>query len=230
MKVCDGVKNKKTITAIILAAGNSVRFGTNSNKNLQLLNGKHILMYSLDAFNINSKIDNIIVAVKHDEIDIVKEIINSKKFAKDINLVRGGSTRKESVYNCLKVIDSEFVIIHDGARPLIKQEYIDKCIAHLLKYDGVTIGVKSRDTVKISNDQNIVINSTNRDNTWLIQTPQGFKKDILLKMHEKYKNTLVTDDCQLLEMDNYKIKIIEGNYSNVKVTYSEDLEFIKHYI
>lgn len=215
--------NKK-VTAIVLVAGNSNRYGKNRNKNFEIINGKTILSYSLNEFNKNENIDNIIIAVKQNEISTVKHIIEKEQFTKNVKIISGGKTRAESVYNCIKNINSDIVIIHDGARPLIKQEYINKCIENIDKYKGVTIGVKSKDTIKIANENNMVISTTNRNNTWMIQTPQCFDRQTLLETHEKYKNAVVTDDCELLEKDNYKIKIIEGDYTNIKITTYDDFE------
>ena len=224
------MKGKEKVTAIILAAGNSVRFGTNTNKNFEIINGKSVLSYSLNAFNQNPYIDNIVIATKENEKEIVKDIVNKESYTKNIQIVTGGNTRKESVYNCIKNLDSNIVIIHDGARPLIKQEYINKCIESMNEFNGVTIGVKSKDTIKIADENNLVINTTKRDNTWLIQTPQCFNKEILLEMHKKYKNDDTTDDCALLEKNNYKIKIIEGDYKNIKITTLEDIKIVNEFI
>lgn len=219
--------NKKTVSAIILVAGNSTRFGKNKNKNFEIINGKSVLDYSLEAFDKNIYIDNIIVAIKECEMQIVKSIINKHSLTKNVNIIIGGNTRKQSVYNCIKNINSDIVIIHDGARPLIKQDYITNCIDNIKDFKGVTIGIKSKDTVKIADNNNIVIDTTIRNNTWLIQTPQCFDRSILLEMHEKYKNDDVTDDCSLLEKDGYQVKVIPGDYSNIKITTSEDLNIVK---
>ena len=218
----------KQVTAIILAAGDSVRYGMNRNKNFEEVHEQStVLSYSLNEFDQNKYVDDIIIATKKSEMDFVKGIIEKEKPIKNVRIVEGGNERKESVYNCIKVAEADIVIIHDGARPAIKQEYIDKCIEAMGEFKGVTIGVKATDTIKIANDNGVVINSTNRSNTWAIQTPQCFDREILLNMHEKYKNDMVTDDCMLLEKDNYKIKLIEGEYTNIKITTYNDLGVIK---
>ena len=97
-------------------------------------------------------------------------------------------------------------------------------------FQGVTVGVKSKDTIKITDDNGIVINTTKRSNTWIIQTPQCFYRNELLNFHKKYKNDEVTDDCMLLEKDNYKIKIIEGDYTNMKITTQSDLNMVKSFM
>ena len=217
----------KKVTAIILVAGNSTRFGQNRNKNFEKINGKAVLYYSLKAFDKNKYVDNIIIAAKEEEISKVKDIIKQENIAKSIKIVIGGSTRKQSVYNCIKDVNSDIVIIHDGARPMIKQEYINKCIENMDKFKGIAIGVRSKDTIKITDENNIVINTTKRANTWIIQTPQCFDRKVLLKMHNKYKKEDVTDDCELLEINNYKIKILEGDYTNIKITTYEDLNIVE---
>ena len=219
--------NKKTVTAIVLVAGNSTRFGKNKNKNFEIINGKSILSYSLEAFDKNMYIDNIIVAIKECEMQEVQSIINRQPLTKNVDIIIGGNTRKQSVYNCIKNLNSDIVIIHDGARPLIKQDYITNCIENMKDFKGVTIGIKSKDTIKITDNNDIVIDTTNRSNTWLIQTPQCFDRSTLLDVHEKYKNDDVTDDCSLLEKDGYQIKVISGDYSNIKITTSEDLNIVK---
>ena len=219
----------RTVTAIILVAGNSTRYGQNRNKNFEKINGQAVLTYSLKAFNENSYVDNIIIAIKKEEQQQVEDIKNQEEFNKPVKIVIGGNTRKASVYNCITKTDADIVIIHDGARPMIKQEYINKCIENINDIKGVTIGVKSKDTIKITDENNIVTSTTNRENTWIIQTPQCFDRKILLNMHEKYQNSEVTDDCMLLEKGNYSVKIIEGDYTNIKITTYEDIKIIEQF-
>lgn len=223
------MKSMKKVTAIILIAGNSTRFGKNRNKNFEVLDGKSVLLYSLNEFDKNEYIYDILIACKQSEIENVKAIIEKEKLTKNIDLVIGGNSRKESVYNCLKNTNSDIVVIHDGARPLIKQEYINKCVENISEIKGVTIGVKSKDTIKITDENNVVIETTNRNNTWIIQTPQAFDRKILLQAHEKYKGD-ATDDCMLLEEYGHKVKIIEGDYTNIKITTYEDLEMVREYL
>ncbi len=222
--------SNKTVTGIILVAGNSTRFGQNRNKNFELINGKSILSYSLNAFDNNLYIDNMIVVIKQDDRQTIKKIIDEEKINKKIDIVIGGNSRQESVYNAIKVVESDIVIIHDGARPAIKQEYISKCIEEMNCFKGVSIGVKSKDTIKITDDDGIVVDTTKRSNTWIIQTPQCFDRKVLLNLHEKYKRTEVTDDCMILEKGGYKVKIIEGDYTNIKVTTYSDMNIIKEFL
>ena len=220
---------KKSVTAIILVAGNSTRYGKNRNKNFEIIGGKTVLSYSLEAFDKNLYVDNIVVAIKECDFKEVRNIIDRQHLTKNVDIIIGGNSRKQSVYNCIKAINSDIVIIHDGARPLIKQDYITNCILNMKEFKGVTIGVKSKDTIKIADDNNIVLNTTNRNNTWIIQTPQCFERTILKEMDERYLDD-VTDDCSLLERGGYQVKIIAGSYSNIKITTAGDLEIIKNYL
>ena len=220
--------NGKSVTAIVLVAGNSTRFGKNKNKNLELINGKSVLSYSLKEFNDNGYVDNIIVTVKKEDMDNVKMIIKEQLLIKKIDIVFGGSTRQQSVYNSIKDTKADIVIIHDGARPAIKQEYISECIESMEDFKGATVGVKSKDTIKICDDNGVVLETTKRANTYLIQTPQCFERETLVKLHERFKgNEEITDDCMVLEKGGYKIKVVEGDYTNIKVTTFDDLHLVE---
>ncbi len=218
--------DERTVTAVILVAGNSTRYGQNRNKNFEMLKGKTVLNYSLEAFDNNQYIDDIIIVAKEDEKEIVQKIVKEQNTRLEVKIVVGGNTRKESVYNAITETNSDIVIIHDGARPAIKQRYIDECIESMENMKGVTIGVKSKDTIKITDENNIVINTTKRSNTWIIQTPQCFDRKTLISAHEMNKDIDCTDDCMLLENLNEKVKIIEGDYTNIKITTYEDIEII----
>lgn len=220
----------KTVTAVILVAGNSTRYGQNRNKNFEMIHGKTVMSYSLNAFHENSYIDNIIIGAKKEEISVIQDIIQKEQLTKPINIVVGGNSRQKTVYHCIQKTEADIVIIHDGARPAIKQEYINQCIESMEEFKGATVGVPSKDTIKITDENNIVVQTTQRSNTWIIQTPQCFDREILLELHKKYEAEEVTDDCMLLEKNNDKVKILEGDYTNIKITTYEDLNIIKEFI
>lgn len=221
---------EKEVTAIILVAGNSTRYGQNRNKNFEILQGRTVLEYSLKAFEGNAYIDSIVIGAKQEEIPIIEKIILKEKNAKPIAIVIGGKTRQETVHNCIRQTKADIVIIHDGARPAIKQDYINQCIEEMDKFKGATIGVPSKDTIKITDENNIVVQSTQRSNTWIVQTPQCFDRETLLAMHEKYQTEEVTDDCMLLEKSGEKVKIIQGDYTNIKITTYEDIHVVENFV
>ncbi|MBR4694433.1 MAG: 2-C-methyl-D-erythritol 4-phosphate cytidylyltransferase [Bacilli bacterium] len=215
------MKNKAS--AIILMAGNSTRYG-NKNKNLETLNNQPVILYSINEFIKNKDIDEIIIVTKKEDINKLSKILPE---GKNIRITTGGKERRDSVYNGLKIAKNDIVIIHDGARPNIKQSYINNCLKEMDNYDGCTVGVKAKDTIKIVNKKNEVVETTERINTYQIQTPQVFKKDILLKLHETNRKDNITDDCMLLEQAGYPVKVIDGDYSNLKITTKEDLSILE---
>ena len=221
---------EKTVTAVILVAGNSTRYGQNRNKNFENIQGKPVILYSLEEFHKNRYIDNILIGAKEEEIPIIKNILQKEQFTKPIDMIVGGNSRQETVYHCIQQTEADIVVIHDGARPAIKQEYINQCIESMKEFEGATVGVPSKDTIKITDENNIVVDTTKRSNTWIVQTPQCFERKSLLEMHEKYKNEEVTDDCMLMEKGNYKVKILEGDYTNIKITTYSDIAAINNYI
>ena len=214
------------ISGIILIAGNSTRYKKNYNKNFENLGNKKIFEYSIDAFNLNSQIDDIILVTKKEEFKTVQQILDNKEIDKPLKLVIGGNSRNESVHNALNETTSDIVIIQDGARPLIKQSFINNCIESIL-YDniyGVSTAVKSKDTIKLTDTNNIVLSSTNRNSSWIVQTPQCFNREVLINSYKNIKNfESITDDCAILEKNSYKVKLIAGDYTNIKITTPEDI-------
>ena len=206
------MKEEKRVTAIILLAGNSTRFGKNRNKNLERIDNKPIFQYSLEKPQI-------------------EEIVTATKQTKPFIYVEGGSTRKESVYHALQHTTSEIVLIHDGARPMIKSCYIDQCLQAMQHYKGASMAVKSKDTIKVTNEKREVIQTTKRETTWLTQTPQCFSTKELLRAHEKYQQEEeITDDCMLLEKEKEQVVLIEGDYTNIKVTTYDDMKLAEEFL
>jgi len=162
-------------------------------------------------------------------------LLNSvKNFSNQVKWINGGETRQESVFNGLNSLpkDAKKVLIHDGARCLINPELINKCAAELEKNEAVILATKVTDTIKIVDNKGFIKETPNREYLWAAQTPQGFLVDSLKKAHKMAidKNWIVTDDASLFEMLNWKVKIIEGNYSNIKVTSPIDLKIAKLFL
>lgn len=224
-------KYNYNVTAVVLVAGNSTRFNQKENKNLFKINGRELMLYSIEELDKSNIVNLIILVVKKEEKEKIEEILNNYNFNTEIKIIVGGKDRRESVYNAIRSTDSEIIIIQDGARPFLKQEYIYRCIEEIDKFSGVTVGIKAKDTVKITNNLQVVKNTTNRKNTWLVQTPQCFKRNILLKCHQEViESDRFTDDCTLLEENGYDIKIIQGEEDNIKVTTYNDILLVKTYI
>ena len=216
------------ISAIILAGGKGKRMGSAISKQFIDIKGKPIIYYTLKKFSENKKIDNIIVVLPEDEVKYFKENI-LKKYELRINkIVIGGKERQDSVYNALKSLknsSTDIVLIHDGARPFISERIINEGIKFAEIYGAAAPGVMPKDTIKVKNEKNFSVDTPNRANLVLIQTPQVFKFDEILECHEKirYTGEKVTDDTMVVEKYGYSVYLYDGEYTNIKVTTPEDL-------
>jgi len=216
------------ITAIIPAAGMGSRMGIRENKFYLELEDKPVLYHTLSNFVNNSFIDDIILVLQENEMNrCEKEILTLfNKNKNKIKMVKGGKSRKESVYNGIKRSpdDTDYIIIHDGARPLITQQIINNVIGALENEEAVTTGINVKDTIKVKDSNNYVVKTINRDNLTSIQTPQAFSYDLIKKAHQSTlydKN--ITDDAYLIELMNKSVKIIKGSYENIKITTPIDI-------
>lgn len=213
--------------AVLLAAGKSKRMGLGFNKTLIEVNGKPLLWYSLRAFEQCELIDDIVLVTQSSNADYVKsDIIDRYGFKKVTRIVAGGNERQFSVYNGLSAIDdADVVVVHDGARPLITVSMMADVISAACEYGSSSVGVPLKDTVKVVDENNIVKYTPDRKDMWIIQTPQAFQFKILKTAHERAMEDgfVATDDCALVERIGGTVKIVDGSYSNIKVTTPEDL-------
>lgn len=212
------------ISVVITAGGSSSRMGLDKNKLLLDLNGKTVIERTIEKFLDFDFVNEIIVVSGTEIYDEILKIIKNISF--DIKVVLGGNSREESTYNGIKATsNTDYIICHDGARPLVSREIILKMIDELKNYDAVITGVNSKDTIKIIDDEKKVVTTPNRNNLFNIQTPQIFKRNLILNAYENWnKNKIfITDDSSLLEKINVPIKLVEGFYSNIKITTKEDL-------
>lgn len=217
----------KIVTAVLLAGGSGTRFGGEMNKVYREAGGKPILQYSLEVLDAHPLIDELVLVVKRSEREMTEEWSGRKPLL----YTDGGTTRRESVYRGLLASRGELVLIHDSARPLIRPSYITDCLEAMAEWPGVSIAVRSKDTIKLTDDYGRVVETTKRANTWLVQTPQCFHRGILLAAHEAHRdNPEITDDCMLLEAAGQPVKLLEGDYTNIKVTTAEDLDLAAQYL
>ena len=217
---------------LIPAAGSGSRMKAGKNKLLIELEGESLIYWTLKSIFSASSISwvGIIGQPKDKEL-----LLNSlKDFSHKVKWINGGETRQASVFNGLNSLpkDAEKVLIHDGARCLINPELINKCAAELEENEAVIVATKVTDTIKLVDSEGFIKSTPNRQYLWAAQTPQGFLVNSLKKAHKIAidKNFIVTDDASLFEMLNWKVKIIEGNYSNIKVTSPIDLKIAKLFL
>ena len=212
---------------VIVAAGSGSRMNMGMNKQFIKLRDKEIIAYTIEKFYNHKNINEIVVVIKEEEVNFFKEEILSKYGFRKVKIAFGGKERQDSVYNGLKMLsdDCDIVLIHDGARPFISEKIIDNCIEEAKNYNAVVVGVPVKDTIKVINEENDIVDTPERSKLWAVQTPQTFNYDILVKSYEDaFKNNFYgTDDAMLVERIGYKVKMIKGSYNNIKITTQEDL-------
>lgn len=212
------------VNAIITAGGTSSRFGK-SNKLLEKINGKEVIKHTVDAFKA-SNVNKIIICANIGIIDELKTIF--KNYV-DIEIIQGGATRQESVFNGLKHLKSDYVLIHDGARPVISPELINICIETVKRVKALSVMTKTTDTIKIVEDGKI-IETLDRSKLYNTQTPQAFEYDLIYNAHQKFINQSFTDDAGMIEAMGEPVYIVEGNYKNIKITTQSDVAIASIYL
>lgn len=208
-------------SAIVLCAGKGSRSGLTYNKMLYRFKNKTVYEMTMEIFLNDERCKQIVVVTKEEELDDLKKLISSKK----IDYVFGGKERQDSVYNGLRVVKEDYVLIHDGARPYLKKENIDDILECLNKNDACLLVVPVKDTIKVCIDGNIV-KTLPREQLVQAQTPQAFKTELIKRCYQKGKdkNYIATDDASLVEyFENTEVKAVLGSYSNIKITTPDDL-------
>ena len=216
------------ITAIIPAAGDGERFG--EKKQLKLLNGRPLIFHTIQPFVKSELINEIIVVVPKDNVNQLSREFKSTITSKKIEVVEGGETRQQSVYNGLRISDEEskFICVHDGVRPFVTLALIEKVIKASMEHDGAILAAPSTDTIKkVMGDQ--ILETIPRETIWRAQTPQVFSKPALIDaiqiaIDEKLEGT---DEASILEKIGYQIGFVEGSPLNIKITTKEDWIFAK---
>lgn len=215
----------KNFSLIITAGGTSSRYG-NTNKLLEKINDKTVIEETVSKFIDFDEIDEIIISANSSIIEILQELLNNPK----VKIIEGGNTRQKSVYNALQVVKNDYVLIHDGARPLIRKDTIAYVLEAVLDKDAVSVMTKTTDTIKEVDSTGRIIRTIDRSKLYNTQTPQAFKTSIIKEAHEKLKDGNFTDDCSMLEELNIPVYIVNGSYTNIKITIKSDLDFAKLYI
>lgn len=222
------------VTAIFPAAGASRRMGGGINKNFLKLDGEPILVRTLKTFSQVERINFLIVVVAESEIEIVEKLLSTAENLKPYKIVVGGSERQYSIENGLKFLpdDAEIVLVHDAARPLINLQTIEEVIDVAEKFGGAIAAVPEKNTIKIIDAENFVKSTPPRSELVAVQTPQGFRKNILLSAYEQAAkdNFLGTDDASLVERIGGKIKIVWSDYKNIKITTPEDISIAENFL
>ena len=216
-------------TAIVLAAGQGKRMNTKVHKQFLLLQGKPVLYYSLKCFEETPWIEDIILVAGKEECQYCREEIADKYgFRKIRKIVPGGKERYDSVYQGLLACENtEYVFIHDGARPLLTRGILEESFREVKKWNACVVGVPSKDTVKIADENQCVAETPSRDRVWIIQTPQVFRYSLIKEAHDSIRGKelfQITDDAMIVEQETgCKVRLVQGDYQNIKITTPEDL-------
>ena len=233
--------DKKKCIAIVLSAGSGKRMNSDTKKQYLLIKDKPIIYYSLKTFQESSVIDEIVLVTSPEDMEFVKgEIVEQYGFTKVKSITAGGKERYNSVYNGMKAAGKcDYIFIHDGARPFITEDIIERAYSVLLENGSAVVGMPVKDTIKIV-DENCDVSATpNRRTVWQVQTPQCFKYDIAMMAYENLieeeetgalakRGIQVTDDAMVVEtflsdIKDIHVRLAEGSYENIKITTPEDL-------
>ncbi len=217
---------KEMIKAIVLAGGSGRRMGGNCKKQYMLLAGRPILYYSLQTFQ-DSCVDEIILVTNEAEY-CRTELVHKYNLDKVTKIVPGGQERWNSVYSGLLAAEPcSYILIHDGARPMLTQTMIEDSVTAVRTYSACVIGMPVKDTIKIADDEKFAVQTPPRETLWQIQTPQSFSYPLIVQAYQKILEQHprgITDDAMVIEYAMHtKVKLIQGSYRNIKITTPEDI-------
>jgi 2-C-methyl-D-erythritol 4-phosphate cytidylyltransferase len=213
---------------IVVAAGLGKRLNARVPKALVPLKGRPLLVYCLKVFNAHPDIDGIVLVGVKEHLKVFERM--ALPFEKIRAVIAGGAMRSDSVKCGLKALacDTKIVLVHDAARPFVDRMMIDRLLVSLKKNKAAIIGVPVKFTVKKVNGKTLDIQETPvRDLLWEAQTPQGFHKDVLVKAHARKFKEEATDDAMLVERAGGRVRMVMGDYRNIKVTTLEDFDLAR---
>lgn len=209
-------------TAIILAAGNSTRMKSKKSKLLLEVNGLTVIQRVVNTFYQLDQINKIIVVCRESDKEIFADLLKDK----NVEFCNGGNTRQQSVMNAVEVAgECDYLIIHDGARPLVTKQAVISTIECAKKYGAAATGVFVKDTIKVVDSDMKIVDTPDRSTLVAIQTPQIFDYSVYIKAADlaKQQGRDFTDDCQLIENFGVDVYVVEGDYSNIKITTPDDI-------
>lgn len=219
------------VSAIIVAAGSSRRMGFD--KLFAPLAGKPVLWHSLKAFNETKDVDEILVVAREDAMDEIEELVSHGGLEKVTKVISGGAERHISVWNGLQAVDSsgsEYIAIHDGARPLVTPALIEACLDLARTHGAASCASQIPDTVKRASIEQMVTESVERTGLWAMQTPQVFSSGLILQAYAALmaKHEMVTDEVSAVQKLGKKIALLKNDDWNLKITFPHDLELAEH--
>lgn len=212
---------------VVVAAGRGSRMGTKESKQYLEMQGKSIVVHTLELFASLDNLAEIIVVVGADDVGRVEELVSRYGIAKVKAVVAGGSERQHSVYSGIQALSPaiEWVMVHDGVRPLVTAAAVGTCCSVAERVGAAVLAVPVKDTIKQVGDNGLIVSTPDRRSLWAIQTPQAFRRELLVRAHEQAQEEgfLGTDDAMVVERMGVPVAVAEGDYTNIKITTPEDL-------
>lgn len=222
-----GKPTSPAVAVIVAAAGNSSRMGSGIDKQMVKIGGKPVLWHTIRALAAVPEVKRIFVTVSPNNEAQVTDLLETALTDVPWQVLRGGAERQQSVLNALRKVDSslDIVLVHDGARPFPERDSIDAVIAAAVYFGAATVAVPAKDTIKVADEVECVAQTLDRSVLWQIQTPQAFRRELLVGAHERAaaEGKKATDDAALIEWTGGTVKLVRGSYFNMKVTTPEDL-------
>jgi 2-C-methyl-D-erythritol 4-phosphate cytidylyltransferase len=216
------MSNSARVCAIVVAAGESRRMN-GVDKVLASLSGKLVLAWSIEVLQKSPSIERIVIVNSEKNLEPVRCLATEGKWTKVVDVCLGGKRRQDSVAAGLKIFEScDWILIHDGARPLITQDLIERGLEAALETGAAIAAVPVIDTIKLAGDDHTIIETPPRAHLWAAQTPQIFRFDLIKEAYKTVRGD-VTDDASLLEQAGHKVKLFMGSYDNIKITSPRDL-------
>lgn len=217
----------RPFSLIIPAAGSGSRMGMIHNKLFIMLDGRPVLWHTLQAFRGCDGLREIILAIRETDREAIHGLLATVAHSAPIRLVPGGDTRQASVHNALRQADaaSDTVWVHDGARPFVTPAVIERLQKAMETATAVVTGVPVKDTIKRVAGSGAVVDTPDRSSLWAVQTPQCFNRELLLAAYDaaEAEGFIGTDDASLMERAGQEVRVVLGEYTNIKITTPEDL-------
>ncbi|MEK5399552.1 2-C-methyl-D-erythritol 4-phosphate cytidylyltransferase [Paenibacillus nitricinens] len=216
-----------SVGVVIVAAGRGTRMGTVESKQYLLLQGKPVIVHTLEVFQQHDLISEIVLVTGKEDIDRCREWIQLYKLDKVKAIVAGGSERQHSVHKGLLKLTTQWVMVHDGVRPFVQPNEIEACYERAKQIGASVLAVPVKDTIKQVDNEGRVLSTPDRRSLWAIQTPQTFRLSELLDAYAAAERDgfLGTDDSSLAERAGIPVSVVEGSYRNIKITTPDDLDF-----
>ncbi|CAH1227166.1 MULTISPECIES: 2-C-methyl-D-erythritol 4-phosphate cytidylyltransferase [unclassified Paenibacillus] len=218
---------RKEWGVVVVAAGRGTRMGTDESKQFLLLQDKPVFIHTLEVFAALDDIGEIVLVTGAADVERCLKWVKEYRLESRVRVIPGGKERQHSVHEGLKALGTEWVLVHDGVRPFVSGEQIRACMQAAIDIGAAVLAVPVKDTIKQVNAEGIVIATPERSSLWSIQTPQAFRLSSLLHAHESAERDgfLGTDDAMLAERHGMSVKVVEGSYTNIKLTTPEDLHY-----